>query len=180
MKAFAWLTAVVLVVIAIGVGASASSWNQPIYGPSWGRFTIAFPAAPATGSPLPPHTYESRTIANGIQTVVYVWVGRATSRSGPISTATVVRLVEHPFPGVALPGHVSHDGNYTSVAGPHWGSGQGCQSQQYTFDTYVIWRVRVEMYVANDKTTLTYGLLPSCPAPYQGVGALLATFQPVG
>jgi hypothetical protein len=32
----------VLVVIAIGVGVVAVTTNQKVYGPSWGRFTVAF------------------------------------------------------------------------------------------------------------------------------------------
>ena len=34
---------VVLVVIAIGAGVVAVTTNQKVYGPSWGRFTVAFP-----------------------------------------------------------------------------------------------------------------------------------------
>jgi hypothetical protein len=51
VKVFACLTIVVLAVIAIGIGVSASSWNQPTYGPSWGRFSIEFPSAPTTHIP---------------------------------------------------------------------------------------------------------------------------------
>jgi hypothetical protein len=43
VKAFAYLTVVVLAIIGIGVGVVASTTNQKLYGPSWGRFTVAFP-----------------------------------------------------------------------------------------------------------------------------------------
>ncbi|MGD0985802.1 MAG: hypothetical protein ABSA65_18635 [Acidimicrobiales bacterium] len=33
----------VLVLIGIGVGVLAATTNQQVYGPSWGRFSAAFP-----------------------------------------------------------------------------------------------------------------------------------------
>ena len=33
----------ILVVIGIGVGVVAATTSQKVYGPSWGRFSVAFP-----------------------------------------------------------------------------------------------------------------------------------------
>ncbi|MGO9880696.1 MAG: hypothetical protein ACLPSM_15280 [Acidimicrobiales bacterium] len=45
-------TVAVLIVIAIGVGVVAATQNSKVYGPSWGRFTAAFPG-PVCGLPFP-------------------------------------------------------------------------------------------------------------------------------
>jgi len=50
----------VLVVIGIGVGVVAATTSQTVYGPSWGRFTVAFPGH-ACGPPFPIGT-KSRVI----------------------------------------------------------------------------------------------------------------------
>jgi hypothetical protein len=42
---------IVLVVIAVGVGVLAATTSRTVYGPSWGRFTAAFPG-PADGQSL--------------------------------------------------------------------------------------------------------------------------------
>jgi hypothetical protein len=43
---------IILSVIAIGVGIVASTTNENVYGPSWGRFTASFPG-PVCGLPFP-------------------------------------------------------------------------------------------------------------------------------
>ncbi len=44
----------VLVVIGIGVGVVAATTNQKVYGPFWGRFTVAFPGPVYEESFRPP------------------------------------------------------------------------------------------------------------------------------
>lgn len=48
MKAFALLTATVLVVIAIGVGIIAATEETAVYGPPGARFTMSFPGSPTS------------------------------------------------------------------------------------------------------------------------------------
>jgi hypothetical protein len=76
MKAFVMVVIAVLVAIAIGVGASASAWNQPIYGPSWGRFTVAFPAKPAVTLKGDPTVWTAKTSGPDGQVKVSVTVER--------------------------------------------------------------------------------------------------------
>jgi hypothetical protein len=58
---------VVLVVIGIGVGVVAATTNQRIYGPSWGRLSVAFTGrvyeyrgrTSVTGGPIGPSAFHS-------------------------------------------------------------------------------------------------------------------------
>jgi hypothetical protein len=43
MRAFAYLSAMVLIVIGIGVGIVAATQTSKVYGPPWGRFIASFP-----------------------------------------------------------------------------------------------------------------------------------------
>jgi hypothetical protein len=106
VKSLAYLTAVVLVVIAVAVVASASAWRQPIYGPSWGRFTIAFPGPPSSGAPLPANMYQSRSAADGRTTVVYVFAESYPLSTGSFSLAAMKHFVAHRIPGLTVPVHV--------------------------------------------------------------------------
>lgn len=42
----------ILIVIAVGVGIAAITQTSKVYGPSWGRFSVAFPG-PECRYPLP-------------------------------------------------------------------------------------------------------------------------------
>lgn len=181
MKAFAILTVIVLVVIGAAVGASSSSWSQPVYGPSWGRFTMAFPSTPAVRpivyrSVTYGRYYESRSTESGVDTSVGVTVS-GPSPAGGWSTAVVARILRSQFGGYPIRIHATHDGAYTSIAGPSWGSRGGCFGEKFTFDSHALWQVRVVMRVA---PTGSIGGPSNCPARWNGVGELLGTFSPVG
>lgn len=77
MRAFAWLTATVLVVIVVGLGVLAPAWRQVTYGPSGASFTASF------GGPVSIHLvdgvtyYVSGPVAAkpGVQTDAVIVVG---------------------------------------------------------------------------------------------------------
>jgi hypothetical protein len=93
MKAFAKLTAVVLVVIGIGVGIVAATEITPTYGPPNAQFTASFPAQPqlTRGCPstelptCPPGISEmvfyQTSTGRGPEALVNVWLGTVASLS---------------------------------------------------------------------------------------------------
>ncbi|MFZ2057473.1 MAG: hypothetical protein WAV54_08715 [Acidimicrobiales bacterium] len=177
MKGFTYLAGAVLAVIAIGVGVSASTWNQKLYGPSWGRFTVGFPAVPQLNPPgwVVPTWYASKL---GRATYEEVAVTVQEER-GPWKTAEHFARLDHKLTGTVWT--FSRVGNLTiltsrlSCEGP-------CETGQF------VWSDRARSWV---KVVVSY------PAPTAAAWArankraiyrrltpiaerLLASFQPVG
>jgi hypothetical protein len=97
VKGFTYLACSVLVVIAIGVGVSASGWSQRLYGPSWGRFTVEFPAAPQLN---PPGWFAPTWYASKLSRTTYEEVAVELEREhGPWKTAEQFARLDHKMTG---------------------------------------------------------------------------------
>jgi len=174
-----------LVAIAIGVGVSASAWNAKLYGPSWGRFTVSFPAAPN----LCGHKINLDCDNDGVPTWYAEKLGRTTfedvsvtvqRQRGPWTTAKqFVRLAKNDMGEVWT---LSQVGDLTILVRRLWCSGV-CQTYEMAANSQALWSVGVIVGPPDSLEMFPPGTaLPR--ANYRQLRPiaerLLASFQPVG
>ena len=135
VKAFARLTVVVLVVVAVGIGVSAASWNQPTYGPSWGRFSIEFPSAPTTHMPREPDTWFASDVTHGVHESVSVRVYRAAQYWS--SALEQEREMDHIVGQAAT---VTHGNGVAVIALPPF-CAEGCVDLEFVREGPTVWAV---------------------------------------
>ncbi len=157
----------VLTVIGIGVGIVASTTNQKVYGPSWGRFSASFPGHV--------YSYQSTTIikfpyfsySTGPGSIVYPPLSKAARAS--LLGVSVVRGAqarqfadnERLFSGVAVH-HQSANGFSVVTTDPLCTKGT-CAVVEYILHGPVLWTL-----VAVSK------------GPASNVENFLASFAPIG
>lgn len=171
MKAFAMLTAAVLVVIGIGVGIVAATGNPPTYGPPGARFTAEFPAQPSV---LRGCSVFPKCSSVGIREVflyeanpalVEVWLGSRSALSTVNNPSKWEHLLPYPWHLVRLhlgDGLTGFRGLLCGPAPPLTGkvSGTFCTEAQIEGDSQAVWEARLS-------------------GPREAVNSFLASFYPL-
>jgi hypothetical protein len=177
---------VVLAVIGIGVGVVAATTNQKVYGPSWGRFSVAFPGllygcqTPATvrgaSSATVKHTnagiFSCANVPNGWTgyaplvnpSELYSVTGVDASGGGAISAllASAVRSDNGFFQARVTQSVQDANGFMVMTLGPQCANGE-CTEVRVVSKGQVVWE-----------------LFAMSKGPVSTVERFIASFQPIG
>jgi len=170
--------AAVLAVICIGVGVVAATTSQPVYGPSWGRFSAAFPGCVSERQLSPAIVAFGYQPSSSYSGGCTGWTGYAPL-SLPIEADSVTAFhgpVGNPYPspiqvlafktvwfhkGVSEQ-QQSMDGLHVTSLGPQCASGS-CRAVELVSNGRVAWTVTAISHRSKS-----------------AVESFLASFQPIG
>ena len=167
----------ILVVIAIGVGVVAATTSEKVYGPSWGRFTVAF----SERVYVQPTAYQARLTTSVVYAnqpwsgwVAYSALGIAappglrsvlvTEGITPTQSMSALRRLAEGEQRLLAPGHtnVAQANGFTVVTiGPQCANGP-CQAEMVVSNGRVVW----DLLASNGSASAVEGFLDS--------------FQPIG
>lgn len=185
----------VLAVIGIGVGVLAATTNQRVYGPSWGRFTVALPgrlyqsreAQPAGRSSSAQIVQYLRT-PFGLPAFIYsnspspwfdvasagVWVG-----TGEVDAVTVQEAIRGNLGNTAIEQDVGVLKKYFFVAGATESINHANGFSVMTIGPQCS-NVHCEVARLVSNGRVLWELFAFSPAPASTVELFLASFEPIG